>query len=417
MKLSTLAEWLDWIGSVHSFEIDLGLERIRAVADRLGLLSPACPVIIVGGTNGKGSTAAALESIYQEAGYHTGVFSSPVLLKHNEYVRIDGQEAGDEAFCEAYERITEVMDTQSPTPFEFHTLAALWLFRKEVESHPKAVLILEVGLGGRLDAVNILDADVAIVTSIDIDHSEWLGDSREAIGIEKAGIFRKGKFAIVADPHPPKTLLDHAQKIESKLICQGRDFNYQEREREWIWQFRKNPPQHFPVNSLITQNMAAAVTAVYLLQDKWPVSQQAIESGLEKVKLPARIEVIEGEVTEIHDAAHNPAAISRLAAYIKKMPCNGKRFAVFSMLSDKDIEKSILEIKNEIDEWFIAPLSEKRAACKEQLIKAFEKADVKTARLFETISDAYSACKKAAAKRDAVIVFGSFHTISEIRKS
>ncbi len=229
MKLSTLSEWLNYIGSVHKTEIDLGLDRIREVARKLDCLTPSCPVVMVGGTNGKGSVVAGLQAIYLAAGYRTGAFTSPYLFQHNEEVSVNGEFASDDDFCDAFQKIEDARGTISLSPFEYHTLAALLIFKT---ANPD-VLILEVGLGGRLDAVNIVDADVSVVTSIGIDHVAWLGDTRELIAIEKAGIFRKGKPAICGDANPPHTLNEQAEKIGAYFYQQGRDFHFTETDSDW----------------------------------------------------------------------------------------------------------------------------------------------------------------------------------------
>ena len=222
MYLSTLDEWLSWIAKVHSTEIELGLDRIKVVGARLNVLEPNCTVIIVGGTNGKGSTVAGIEAIYRAAGYLVGAFTSPILLKHNEQVRINGKDASDAKFCDAFAKVEAARGDIVLTPFEFQTLAALIIFH----DYSLHVLILEVGLGGRLDAVNIIDADISIVTSIAIDHIEWLGSTREMIGREKAGIFRPKKPAVCGDNNPPQSLVEYAQSIGAEFICQGKDFHY-----------------------------------------------------------------------------------------------------------------------------------------------------------------------------------------------
>jgi len=409
MYFSTLSEWLAWIHSVHTTEWELGLDRVKQVADRLSVLSPSCPVIIVGGTNGKGSTVAALESIYRAAHYRTGVFTSPILFKHNEQVRIDGQEARDEEFCQAFEKIETARGKITLTPFEFCTLAALLIFKH----YPLDVWIVEVGLGGRLDAVNILDADVAIVTSISIDHVDWLGPTRETIGFEKAGIFRPRKPAVCGDEKPPQSLLDHAATLKTSLFCQGQDFTYQEHKEEWSWVSPHVQYQHLPLNTLLTQNMSTALMAITLLQSRLPVSNEAIEKGLINAKLTGRIQIIPGSVIEIYDVAHNPAAVALLAKRLKEMPSEGKTLAVFSMLADKDIGESIRVIAPEIDHWYIAPLNGKRAAPAETLSQAFHSAGIPDVTLFTSVKEAYYYVKKEARRGDRIVVFGSFHTVAE----
>jgi len=408
--LSTLNEWLTWISNIHYKEIDFGLERVKLVADRLDIISANCPVIIVGGTNGKGSTVAGLESIYRAAGFHVGTFTSPIIFKHNEYVRIDGITATDEAFCDAYAKIEIARGEITLTPFEYHTLAALLIFK----SHQLDVMILEVGLGGRLDAVNILDADVAVVTSVSIDHVDYLGSTREEIGFEKAGIFRRDKPAVCGDKHPPASLINYADQIGAKLFCQGKDFNYVENLFHWSWQSNQLIYDELPRNALDCQNLSNVLMVITLLQDRLPVTRAAIDEGLNKVKLTGRIQIIPGAITEIYDVSHNPAAMELLKKRLKELPCDGKTLAVFSMLGDKDILNSIKNIAEEIDAWFVAPLNTSRSASKEQLVEIFSQATIVNATFFSSIHEAYFAAKAYANSGDRIIIFGSFHTVAEV---
>ncbi|HTM64230.1 MAG TPA: bifunctional tetrahydrofolate synthase/dihydrofolate synthase [Gammaproteobacteria bacterium] len=413
MHLSTLSSWLDWIGSVHNKEIDLGLDRIRIVAERLGVLTPACPVIIVGGTNGKGSVVAGLESIYRAAGYRTGAFTSPYLFVHNEEVRVDGVMAEDGLFCQAFEKIESARDLVTLTPFEYHTLAALIIFA-DVKLD---VMILEVGLGGRLDAVNVINPDISIVTSIGIDHIDWLGETREKIAVEKAGIFRRDRPAICGDANPPDTLYKTAADMGAVFFQQGKDFKFVVDLHAWSFQSDKNKYQDLPRNQLLTQNMATVVMAMTLLQEKLPVKEDALRQGLKSVSLPGRMQIMEGEVTEIYDVAHNPHAAVVLAARLRELPCRGKTLAVFSMLDDKDIAGTIKIVRNEFDSWYVAPLACKRAAPLEKLKMAFQSEVSAALNYFDNITDAYRAAKKQAKPGDRIVIFGSFYTVAAIMPS
>src|SRR3990167_5369527 len=255
MSFSTLSEWLAFISSIHTTEMDLSLERVTQVAERLSLLSPSCPVIMVGGTNGKGSTVRGLESIYTEAGYKVGVFTSPFLFRFNEQIRIQEQEAKDDEICSAFAEINESRGAITLTPFEFHTLAALAIFKR----HNLDLWVLEVGLGGRLDAVNIIGADVAIVTTVAIDHTDYLGDDREDIGWEKAGIFQANKPAICGDFNPPNALIAYAKKIGAQSFYQGTDFRYVEGTSNWSWQWQDKIYNDLPLAMLATQNMSTVL--------------------------------------------------------------------------------------------------------------------------------------------------------------
>lgn len=410
MHLSTLSSWLDWIGSVHNKEIDLGLDRIHQVAERLGLLTPKCKVIIVGGTNGKGSVVAGLEAIYLAAGYRVGAFTTPYLFVHNEEVRLNGTQADDVSFCRAFEMIESARADVSLTPFEYHTLAALIIFAKANLD----VMILEVGLGGRLDAVNVMDADVSIVTSIGIDHIEWLGDTREAIAVEKAGIFRHDKPGICGDANPPTTLLASALAIGTKLYLQGEDFTFTEFPDHWSWQTKDIEYPDLPRSHLLTQNMSSVLMAVTVLQPLLPVPEEALRRGLKTVTLTGRIQVIEGPVTEIYDVSHNPASAEVLAQRLSTMPCTGKTYAVFSMLHDKDIAGTIEVIRDKIDEWFIGPLTGKRATSIEMLTKIFVDIGIQSVNFNESIVAAYQAACQHAKPGDRIIIFGSFFTVAAV---
>ena len=342
MSLSTVSEWLNWIATLNATEIDLSLDRVQAVAARLHLLQPTCKVITVAGTNGKGSTVAGLEAIYRAAQYHLGAFTSPILFKHNEQVRIDGSDASDADFCEAFAKVELARGDVLLTPFEFQTLAALVIFQK----YPLDVLILEVGLGGRLDAVNIIDADVAVITSIAIDHVEWLGATREEIGYEKAGIFCLGKPAVCGDFNPPRTIFDAAQKLNVSLYCQEKDFGYTESPVDWTWQHKDIHYKHLPLSTLSLQNMATVLMTINLLPLK--IKRKDIDTGLADVKLPGRIQIVREPVMKIFDVSHNPAAVAHLAQRLAQIPCYGKTLGVFSMLADKDIALSIKTISNSI---------------------------------------------------------------------
>lgn len=410
MHLYTLSEWLSWINEIHPSDICLGLERVKTVAERLNLLEPANIVITVGGTNGKGSTVAGLDHIYRAAGFKVGTFTSPYLFKHNEEVCINGVPASDALFCQAFEKIEQARGSTLLTPFEYHTLAALLIFRKQ----PLDVVILEVGLGGRLDAVNIINPDVAVITSIGIDHVDLLGHTREAIGFEKAGIMRPGIPVVCGDQGPPASLLSYAEKIGAVLFCRNRDFNYKTQLNKWHWWSKSESYDCLPINNLMLQNMSTVMMVINVLQPHLPVTRDAIETGLKNTELPARIQIMPGPVTEIYDVAHNPAAVACLAEKISTLPCPGKTLAVFSMLADKDITSCIHEIKEFITAWYIAPLAVKRAASFEKLCEAFTQSDAKPIHSFPNLTHAYDQARKHATIEDRIIVFGSFHTVSQV---
>ena len=411
MELYTVCEWLDWIAALNDKEIELGLDRVKEVAERLHIKPPThTSVITIGGTNGKGSTVEGLNAIYLAAGYHVGAFTSPMLFKFNEQVRINGKPIEDDLLCQAFSQIEKSRGDIRLTPFEYHTLAALLIFQK----FPLDVWLLEVGLGGRLDAVNIIDADVAIVTSIDLDHMDWLGETREKIASEKAGIFRANKPAICGDLNPPNTLIQKAQDLNAPLFCQNKNFSYHQHEMTWTWQYEKNKYKNLPLCALALQNMSTVMMAVQLLQEKLPVSRMAIDEALTKVNLPGRVQIIPGEVTKIFDVSHNPASIAYLAKRLHEMPCHGKTLAVFSMLADKDINDSVAVIADQISKWYVAPLFCKRAANAESLKKIFQSLAIQTVDFSASIETAYSKAQTDAQPGDRIIMFGSFHTIAAL---
>lgn len=425
MKLSTLDDWLNWIDKIHFSEIELGLDRIRLVADKLGLLHPAPAVIIIGGTNGKGSTVAGLEAIYRAADYRVGAFTTPILFKHNEQVRINGIAAEDQAFCTAFARIEQSRGDVSLTPFEYHTLAALQIF-KEANLD---ILLLEVGMGGRLDAVNIIEPDVAIVTSIALDHTAWLGDTREAIAYEKAGIFRSGKPAICGDLEPPASLLQHAAQLGTPLYCQGKAFYGVQYADHWQLEIEpdgalnllETHTQHqhiiwdqLPYSQLAISNMAQVLMAIWLLQARLPLSLDAIRAGLANATLPGRLQLIQGPKPHIYDVSHNPAACACLAKFLRDHHCEGRTLGVFSMLGDKDIAASIAQLQDEIDAWYIAPLTLKRAATLKQLQQAFNHTHRYVVYSFNTLVDAYQQALSDSQIGDRIVIFGSFHTVATL---
>jgi len=406
--LKTLDQWLKWIASVHPQEMALGLDRVKSVAERMGLSKPTCPLVIVGGTNGKGSCVASLEKIYSLQGYRTGAFTSPILFRHNELLRIQGQEVEDQEFCEAYAKIEAARAELILTAFEYHTLAAMEICSR----HVLDIWILEVGLGGRLDAVNIMDADVAIVTSIGIDHVDWLGSTRELIGTEKAGIFRSHCPAICGDTEPPNSLAEYARKLSSPFYCQGKEFSFLINKDSWEWRGENSAYAQLPFSQLAVQNISTALMAVEILQTRLPVSEEVIRQAIKTVSIPGRIEIIPGPVTEIHDVSHNPAAVAFLSQRMQQLSCQGKTRAVFSMLGDKDIAGSLREIKMLIDEWVVAPLGVPRAASREQLVQAFQAEGISAVTYFDSVKQAAEVARKVSQENDRLLVFGSFHTVA-----
>ncbi len=419
---ATLSEWLAILETMHPKTIDMGLERVRQVKDSMGIYFD-CPVIIVGGTNGKGSTCAMLESILLQAGYRVGLYTSPHLIDFNERARINGETVSDDAFIENFEIVEAHRGEVSLTYFEFTTLAIMQLFSR---ANLDAV-ILEVGLGGRLDAVNVIDADVAIVTSVDIDHQDYLGDTREKIGFEKAGIFRHGKAAICSDPLPPKSLVEHAESVGADLWLVGRDFNYAGDKQQWNYggrSQRRNSlgyPSLRGANQLL--NAAAALAALEVLRQRLPVGAQEVRNGLVMVELPGRFQVLPGRPTVVLDVAHNPHAAATLAQNFDNMGFHPYTYAVFGAMQDKDIDGVIAHMKGRVDHWCVTDLPSPRAAAAEYIQQRLLAAGVQnnpandaesSVKTFTTPAEAYANALKRAGENDRIAVFGSFLTVAGV---
>jgi dihydrofolate synthase/folylpolyglutamate synthase len=401
--MKTLAQWLEHIERQHPKSIALGLERVAAVFSRLGIALPK-PVLTVGGTNGKGSTCAMLESILGAAGYRTGLYTSPHLLRYNERVRIGGVEASDPALAESFEAVEQARGEVALTYFEFGTLAALRLFAKAgIEA-----AILEVGLGGRLDAVNIVDADCALLTSVGIDHVDYLGPDRESIGREKAGIFRAGRPAVIAEPDPPRTVLD----TPAKQLLIGRDFGFTAGKNQWsYWGPRgRRSGLAYPAlrGKVQLSNAAAAICALEALA--LPLAMQEVRRGLAEVKSPARFQVLPGRPQVILDVAHNPQAARVLAENLADSGFAPETIAVCGMLRDKDIAGVLRELAPRITRWHLATLPGPRGARAAELAQRVEG----EAHCFESPAQAFAAAKAAAREGDKIVVFGSFLTVAEV---
>ncbi|NMM28232.1 MAG: bifunctional tetrahydrofolate synthase/dihydrofolate synthase [Glaciimonas sp.] len=418
----TLPQWLETISHLHSKNIDMGLDRVAEVYARLHIGFGAA-VITVGGTNGKGSTCALLESILLQGGYRVGLYTSPHLLVFNERVRIDGEMVSDAALMAAFGLIEAARGEITLSYFEFTTLAALKLF---ADAGLDAV-ILEVGLGGRLDAVNVVDADVAIVTSIDIDHTDYLGDTREKIGFEKAGIFRTGKAAICSDPVPPQSLIDHATEIGADLWLFGRDFNYSGDKLQWNFggrDQRRNSlayPSLRGANQLL--NASAALAALEVLRLRLPLGAQEIRKGIVLVDLPGRFQVLPGQPIVVLDVGHNPHAAATLAQNLGNMGYHPYTYAVFGAMQDKDIDGIIAHLKPCIDHWCVTDLPLPRAASAAALQQKLLQAGVNelpgstadsSVNVFTSPADAFANAQSRAGVNDRIVVFGSFLTVAGV---
>jgi dihydrofolate synthase/folylpolyglutamate synthase len=422
----TLDAWLTHLESAHPVGIDMGLTRIGQVRDALQL-SFDCPVITVGGTNGKGSTCAILETILLRAGYRVGCHTSPHLLSFNERARVNGAVASDTDLLPHFEAVEaarlSLTEPVSLTYFEFTTLAIMHLFA----SSGLDAVILEVGLGGRLDAVNILDTDCAIITSIDIDHTEYLGDTREKIAFEKAGIFRPGKPAICADPVPPQTLIDHAEQIGADLWLFGRDFRYEgqvgSERQQWSYVGRtmRRSALAYPAlrgaNQLI--NTSAALAGLEALRDRLPVSAQDIRLGLANVELAGRFQVLPGKPSIVLDVGHNPHAAAVLSQNLGNMGYFPYTYAVFGAMHDKDIAGVIEHMKGEIDHWCVTDLPSPRAASAQDLEEVLRECGVtdgpdSSVTRFASPAEAFQDALERATENDRIVVFGSFYTVAGV---
>lgn len=417
MRFSSLPEWLTWQEGLHPSTIELGLDRVKEVFQRLHPSLPPIPIISVAGTNGKGSSVALLEAIYQSAGYQTGTYTSPHLLRYNERIHLNGEEMSDEAICESFERIDQARCQESDvslTYFEFGTLAALDIFFR---AKPE-IIILEVGLGGRLDAVNILDADVALITSIGIDHTAWLGNDRETIAKEKAGIMRKDCPVIFSSPDMPKSIKQIANEMGAVLYQRGRDFDWKNGVGYASWDWKSNAHQRtaLPMPSLRgnhqLDNAAGVLMVIECLADKLPISQKQVKAALLSVSAPGRFQCIAGEPMHILDVAHNEASMACLAELLNAQVCGGNNVAVLGMLEDKDHAESLAVMMPEITHWYVSDLDVPRGAKAQQLADVLKKLDDNTVvSCFNHVKHAIAAADAEAESGDRVIIFGSFYTV------
>jgi dihydrofolate synthase/folylpolyglutamate synthase len=423
---NTLADWLSYLESLHPKTIALGLERVAQVKQRLKL-DPNFPIIVVGGTNGKGSVCAMLESMLHAAGYKVGCYTSPHLLHYNERVRIGKQQASDAELCASFEKIEQVRGDISLTYFEFGTLAAMQCFIE----HKVDVAILEVGLGGRLDAVNIFDSDCAVVTSVDIDHTDYLGDTREQIAFEKAGIFRSARVAVFGDLDMPEKIAAEALRIGASLWRLGQEFGFEVGratpdaagiarptvDGQWNF-FGSSGKRHalpYPAlrGAFQLHNASAALAALDALKEKLPVSMEAVRRGLVEVQLAGRFQLVPGRPTLILDVAHNPHAARSLAQNLSNLP-PAKTFAVFAMLKDKDMAGVAAALDTHIDTWLVAGIAVPRGATAAELAQVLQdtgvRGDIQT---FGNIAGALQHAYNAAGENDRIAAFGSFYTVAE----
>jgi len=417
-KLTTLDDWLTHCEQLHPHAIDLGLDRVRQVASRMALRFD-CPVITVAGTNGKGSSCAMLEAILQQAGYRTGVYTSPHLVHFEERCRIRGEMASAAALVPHFARVEALRGDISLTYFEFTMLAIFSL----MAASGLDVVILEVGVGGRLDSVNIIDADCALITSIDIDHTELLGADRESIGFEKAGIMRPGKLVVVGDPVPPQSVIKHAAEVGADLWRLGHDFNFSGDKQQWSWagRGRRYAGLAYPAlrgaNQLV--NASGVLAALTALRDRLPVTAQAVRNGLGMVELPGRFQIISGQPTLVLDVAHNPHSVAALAENLDAMgfyPCT---HGVFGAMADKDLAQMLARVNPMIDRWYFTDLPTARAASGTDLMARWQGLNTRQdarADVFAGPVQALQAAVAAADPTDRIVVFGSFYTVGGVLK-
>lgn len=401
---SSMAMWLDYLENIHTSSIDLGLDRVEVVADRAELRKPAATVITVAGTNGKGSTCALMEAILLDAGYKVGVYSSPHLIRYNERVRINGAPLSDTHHTAAFDFIEQQRGDTSLSFFEFGTLAALYLFKQAQVD----VVLLEVGLGGRLDATNVVHHDVAIVTSLAIDHVDWLGDDINVIGYEKAGIFRAGKPAICGQPDAPATVAAHADDIGAKLYQVGYQYQYQEHDSSWDWRSGAFDLTNLPKPCLPLANAATALMA--LGASNLELSDLNIENGLKNAKLAGRMQKVSSAPVIILDVAHNPHSAQYLAQQVNALYPGKTIHCVLGMLGDKDIKATIDELNGTVSHWYLGSLDGPRAASAEQLLPYVKGSAV----CYSSPTLAYKEALVTASKADVILVAGSFYTVAEI---
>ncbi|MGL6071350.1 bifunctional tetrahydrofolate synthase/dihydrofolate synthase [Craterilacuibacter sp.] len=412
---STLNDWLAYLEAAHPITIDMGLARVSAVKAAMDL-QPAFPVVLIGGTNGKGSVAAMLSTILNRAGFKVGTYTSPHITDYNERVAINLVPASDALLIAGFVAVEEARARVgvSLSYFEVGTLAAMHCFMAQRVD----IAVLEVGLGGRLDATNAFDADVSVVVSVDIDHQSFLGNDRESIGFEKAGIYRADKPAICADPNPPASLLAHAKAIGAKLAPVGQAYRYQRMDNQWSFHMGERSLHALPVPALRggyqMGNAAAALAVLDVLHARLPVSLGAIKRGLLEVEWPGRFQVLPGRPVTVLDVGHNPHAARALSASLRQLAFAENRYAVFSMLSDKDLDAVVEILRDDIDHWFVAGLDGPRAQSGAVIAEKLAAHGLRNVRVFPKVEDAWHSALSHATENDRITVFGSFHTVAAV---
>ncbi len=408
-----LQSWLSSIADHHTLDIVLGLDRILPIAKKLHLTQFDCPVITVAGTNGKGSTVATLQQLYSSAGYRVGAYFSPHLHHFTERVQINNQPVDENELCEAFQRLSREISDAPLTFFEFITLAALLIFK----TRNLDVLVLEVGLGGRLDAVNCVENTIAVLTQIDFDHCDRLGDNRESIGFEKAGIFRENKIALCGDLSPPQSVIDKADQLHCDLYRLGKDFSIEQKKTAWTCKMRNKELSLNSAPHLPAQSVACALMTVELLQEQLPVSEECMKQAASTTKLPGRFESYQNLCTLIFDVAHNPSATELLAQKLSSQLHEGKTIAIFSVLSDKDCKNMIDSMRGLVHEWHVFPLNTPRASPTIEIIQQIRAVFDGACHDHSNATTMWQLLKERLSPQDRVVVFGSFYTVAAVQQA
>jgi dihydrofolate synthase / folylpolyglutamate synthase len=417
MFTNNLSEWLAYLEQhyiyIHGGTVD-GLPRLRNIAKKINLDSIPTTVITIGGTNGKGSCVVYLESILLAAGYKVGAYISPHILHFNERIRLNGQDVDDERLIEAFSKVDAVCKDSEITYFEFTTLAAFYLFKNT----PLDIVLLEVGLGGRLDAVNIVNPDISVITTISLDHTEQLGDTREKIGYEKAGIMRPNHPCVCGDLNPPHSIIEYAKDIGANLYCLNKDFIYSKSDKDWSFTFQIKKLINLPIPKLSLQDASTALMAITLLPSSFKITEIAIKNGLVNARILGRFQTISNNPLIIVDVAHNPESAAFLAEQLASKPIKGKTLAVVGILKDKDIKNILYPMLTQVNEWFVGGLQQDtaRGAHAEEVLKNLELLNVKLCYNCENISEAYHKAVLRCSSEDRIIVFGSFYSVANILK-
>lgn len=410
-----LASWLEYISLQHISEIELGLGRLRQVAKSLQLVAFVCPVITVAGTNGKGSSISALETFYTHAGYRTGCYTSPHLTVFNERVRVAGAFVSDEEICSAFARVDSSRGNIPLTYFEFATLAAFIIFTQSKLD----VVLLEVGLGGRLDATNLFPADLALITSIGLDHTDWLGNDRESIAIEKAGIIHSGKLVVIADTDPPDSLMEIANNKAKDVYLINQDYRYIREHEGWCWKSENKALDDLPLpglkGSAQFNNLAGVLMCLTAMNQQLPVSDEVLYEALPEIQLMGRFQVLKNKPLIVLDVSHNPDSTALLAENLRQQTVSGQTYAIVAMLKDKDICQSLQNVHSCIDHWTFTGLSVNRGENPELLKNALlEVSPASDVQIVTDINQAWEHVNSLAGEDDRIVVFGSFHTVGAI---